>query len=86
MKRFRQAVDLQVDFGTGQLYLAKALLDTGDLVGAEQWAHKGLASNPDARIAPLGHFVLADVYNRQGRAADAEREVERAKRLQRSAT
>lgn len=86
VKRFRQAVDLQVDFGTGQLYLAKALLDTGDLAGAEQWARKGLASNPDARIAPLGHFVLADVYNRQGRAADAEREVERAKRLQRSAT
>ena len=86
VRRFRQAVDLEVDFGTGQLYLAKALLDTGDLAGAEQWARKGLASKPDARIAPLGHFVLADVYNRQGRTADAQREVERAKRLQRSVT
>jgi choline-sulfatase len=86
VRRFRQAVDLQVDFGTGQLYLAKALLDSGDLLGAEQWARKGLVSNPDARIAPLGHFVLADVYNRQGRTADAEREVARARRLQRSAT
>jgi choline-sulfatase len=86
IRRFRQAVDLQVDFGTGQLYLAKALLDAGDLAGAEQWARKGLDANPDARIAPLGHFVLADVYNRQGRTADAQREVARARRLQRSAT
>ena len=86
VRRFRQAVELQEGFGTGQLYLAKALLDTGDLAGAEQWARKGLESNPDARIAPLGHFVLADVYNRQGRTADAEREVARARRLQRSAT
>lgn len=86
VRRFRQAVELQADFGTGQLYLAKALLDTGDLAGAEQWARKGLESNPDARIAPLGHFVLADVYNRQGRTADAEREAARARRLQNSAT
>jgi arylsulfatase A-like enzyme/Tfp pilus assembly protein PilF len=85
VRRYRQAVDAQAGFGTGQLYLAKALLDTGDLAGAEAWARKGLESNPDARIAPLGHFVLADVYNRQGRRADAEREVARARRLQKSA-
>jgi len=86
LRRFRQAVDAQAGFGTGQLYLAKALLDTGDLAGAEEWARKGLESNPDPRIAPLGHFVLADVYNRQGRTADAEREAARARRLQKSAT
>jgi arylsulfatase A-like enzyme/Tfp pilus assembly protein PilF len=86
VRRFRQAVEVQAGFGTGQLYLAKALLDAGDLAGAEQWARTGLESNPDARIAPLGHFVLADVYNRQGRTADAEREVARARRLQKSAT
>jgi arylsulfatase A-like enzyme/Tfp pilus assembly protein PilF len=86
VRRFRQAVDAQAGFGTGQLYLAKALLDTGDLAGAEAWARKGLESSPDPRIAPLGHFVLADVYNRQGRAADAEREIARARRRQKSAT
>jgi arylsulfatase A-like enzyme/Tfp pilus assembly protein PilF len=80
---FRKAVDLQPDFGTGQLYLAKALLDSGDLQGAEQWARKGLVTKPDPRIAPLGHYVLADVYNRQGRTADANREVAAARRLQR---
>jgi arylsulfatase A-like enzyme/Tfp pilus assembly protein PilF len=80
---FRKAVDLQPDFGTGQLYLAKALLDSGDLQGAEQWARKGLVTKPDPRIAPLGHYVLADIYNRQGRTADANREVAAARRLQR---
>jgi arylsulfatase A-like enzyme/Tfp pilus assembly protein PilF len=83
LARFRKAVDLQPDFGTGQLYLAKALLDTGDLQGAEQWARKGLVAKPDPRIAPLGHYVLADVYNRQGRTADANREVAAARRMQR---
>ncbi len=81
--RFRQAVELQPDFGTGQLYLAKALLNSGDLAGAEEWARKGLGSRPDPKIAPLGHFVLADVFNRQGRTAEAQREVAAAQQLQR---
>jgi tetratricopeptide (TPR) repeat protein len=85
VERFRQAVEVQPDFGTGHLYLAKALLDMGDLAGAEQWARKGLESKPDPSFAPLGHFVLADIYNRQGRSADAEREAARGRRMQRSA-
>jgi choline-sulfatase len=83
LARYRKVVELQPDFGTGQLYLAKALLDAGDLKGAEEWARQGLANQPEARIAPLGHFVLADVYNRQGRTAEADREAAAARRLQR---
>jgi len=80
---FRKAVEIQADFGTGQLYLAKALLDRGDLGGAEHWAKSGLLHEPDPRIAPLGHYVLADVYNRQGRVAEAAREVAAARKLER---
>jgi len=79
---FRRVAELAPEFATGHLYLAKALLDGGDLTGAERWARKGLASHPDRQIAPLGHYVLADVYNRQGRSADAAREVAAARRLQ----
>jgi tetratricopeptide (TPR) repeat protein len=78
---FRTVVEIEPTFGTGQLYLAKALLDAGDLGGAEQWARAGLTNKPEPRIAPLGHYVLADVYERRGRAADARREVDAAKRL-----
>jgi len=80
---YRRVVELQPDFGTGHLYLAKALLDSGDLAGAAEWARKGLSSKPDPRIAPLGHYVLADVYNRQGREAEARRAAAAAERLQR---
>ncbi len=83
---FRRSAELQPEFGTGQLYLAKALLDTGDLAGAAEWARKGLSAKPDPRYAPLGHFVLADVFNRQGRDADAQREAAIAERLQRAGT
>jgi tetratricopeptide (TPR) repeat protein len=78
---FRKVIEIEPTFGTGQLYLAKALLDAGDLGGAEQWARAGLTNKPEPRMAPLGHYVLADVYERQGRAADARREIEAAKRL-----
>lgn len=78
---YRKVTELAPEFGTGQLYLAKALLDSGDLAGAEQWARKGLVAKPDPAIAPLGHYVLADVYNRQGRVQAAEQELNAAKRL-----
>lgn len=84
LTHYRRVAELAPDFGTGFLYLAKALLDAGDLAGAEESAKKGLANKPEAKIAPLGHYVLADVYNRQGRSKDAEREVAAARRLERA--
>ncbi|MEW6320852.1 MAG: sulfatase-like hydrolase/transferase [Acidobacteriota bacterium] len=80
---FREAVTLNPDHAPGYLYLSKTLLDTGDLAGAEKAAREGLAKRPDAGIAPLGHFVLADVYSRLGRERDAAREAAAGRRLQR---
>jgi hypothetical protein len=37
---------------------------------------------PDADIAPLGHFVLADVYSRRGRPEDAAREAAKGRKLE----
>ncbi|MDE2882754.1 MAG: hypothetical protein OXP70_12915, partial [Acidobacteriota bacterium] len=65
------------------LYLSKVLLDRGELGEAEETALRGLALEPEPDMAPLGHFVLADVYNRQGRLAEAEREVRRAQSYRR---
>jgi choline-sulfatase len=79
---FRAAVEKNPGFGTGFLYLAKALLDVDDLAAAEQAAKKGLDSKPDAGMVPLGHFVLADVYSRLGREADAARQIAAGKRAQ----
>ncbi len=79
---FRAAVDLDPEFGTGYLYLAKALLDAGNMAGAEQAALRGLALKPDPAVAPLGHFVLADVYGGMGRESDAKRQVELGRQMQ----
>ncbi len=81
--RFREAVESNPGFGTGQLYLAKSLLDAGELQAAREWALKGLASKPDRAAAPLGHYVLADVYTRLGRPQDAAREAAAARKRER---
>lgn len=82
LEHFRKTVEIQPAFGVGHLYLAKALLDSGDLPGAIAAAEKGLSLDPDPALAPLGHFVLADVYSRQGRARESEREAAEGRRLQ----
>jgi len=84
VQRFQQSVAVTPEFGTGHLYLAKALLDLGDLGAAEEAARKGLRSSPEPAIAPLGHYVLADVLNRRGRPREAERETVAARRLERA--
>jgi hypothetical protein len=33
-------------------------------------------------MAPLGHYVLADVYSRRGRLKDAEREAAEGRKLE----
>lgn len=80
---FRAAIGHNDEFAVGHLYLAKALLDRGELPEAEETALRGLALEPEPEMAPLGHLVLADIYNRQGRTAEAEREVRRAQSYRR---
>jgi arylsulfatase A-like enzyme/Flp pilus assembly protein TadD len=84
MERFQQVAALAPDFAIGRLYLAKVLLDTNDLPGAEREAKAGLALTPEASMAPLGHYVLADVYNRQGRVAEARSQQRAGDRLARA--
>ena len=81
---FRKVVEIEPAFGTGHLYLAQALVEIGDLAGAEQWARSGLQNHPEPRLTPLGHYVLADVYEQRGRMADAKREIATAERLKRA--
>jgi tetratricopeptide (TPR) repeat protein len=78
---FAKVVSLAPDFAIGRLYLAKALLDSGNLEGAEREARQALGQRPDPRFAPLGHYVLADVFNRQGRFAAARVEQAAGDRL-----
>jgi len=81
LERFRQVARLAPEFAIGRLYLAKALLDAGDFAGAEREAKAGLALRPEPALAPLGHYVLADAYNRQGRSAEARAQQQAGDRI-----
>ncbi len=81
---YRHAIDADPRFAEGHLYLAKLLLDLQqNLDEAVRLARTGLELNPDSEYAPLGHYVIADVYSRQGRRAEAEQEAARGRALER---
>ena len=70
------------EFGACYFYLAREELDAGRLDGAADLAKRGLAAQPRSDTAPLGHFVLADVYSRRGQAAQAAEEADKGRKLE----
>ena len=81
---FKEAIRMNPSFAEGHLFLAKAYLDLGqNLDEAVALARKGIELEPKGEYAPLGHYVMADVFGRQGRQADAEQEVARGQALER---
>jgi choline-sulfatase len=74
LEALRSAVGVNGDYSIGRLFLARALLAAGDLAGAEREAKRGLELDSKGPFSPLGHYLLADVYTRQGRGSDAARE------------
>jgi tetratricopeptide (TPR) repeat protein len=78
---YKAAVESNPDFAEGHLFLSKLYLDLGQLAEAVSVARRGIELKPETEFAPLGHFVLADAYAREGRAADAAREAAEGRRL-----
>lgn len=80
---YRKALELNPRFAEGHFYLAKLYLDQNRLDEAAALAQRGLAIGPRSAYAPLGHYVLADVYSRKGRFAESRREAELGKQKER---
>jgi arylsulfatase A-like enzyme/Tfp pilus assembly protein PilF len=78
---YRASIESNPDFAEGHLFLAKLMFDVGDRAEAVRLARRGIELAPEAEFAPLGHFVLADVYAAEGRRTDAEREMAAGRRL-----
>jgi choline-sulfatase len=70
------------EFGACYFYLAREELDAGRLDPAADLAKRGLEAQPRSDTAPLGHFVLADVYSRRGESALAETEAAKGRKLE----
>jgi arylsulfatase A-like enzyme/Tfp pilus assembly protein PilF len=83
IQALKQSIVSNPYFPEGHIFLAKAYLDSGsNLDEAVRLARKGLELGPASPMAPLAHYVLADVYSRQGRAADSAREAALGKALE----
>jgi tetratricopeptide (TPR) repeat protein len=80
----KQAIDGNPRFADGHFFLARAYVASGSrLDEAARLARKGLELDPKSEMAPLGHLVLADIYNRRGQPGEAAREVAVARALER---
>ncbi len=64
---FQKTIADAPDFALGYLYLAQAYLEANDLDKAAELANAGLSKELENTYKPLAHYILADVYNRQGR-------------------
>ena len=79
----RRSIEINPDFAEGHFFLAKALLDANErLEEAIDLARTGLELEPDPGMAPMGHYLLADIFTRLGRTEDAQRELAAARALE----
>lgn len=80
---FRLSIQLNPSFAEGYFYLAKLLLDQGRAYDeAISLARRGLQVGARSAHAPLGHYVLADIYSRRGQHAESQREASRGRALE----
>jgi arylsulfatase A-like enzyme/Tfp pilus assembly protein PilF len=82
---YKKALERYSNFAEGYFYLAKAYLDTRNTENFElaiEAATKGLEINPYSAQAPLGHYVLTDIYNRQGKRDLAQLHLQKARQLE----
>jgi choline-sulfatase len=85
LEAYRHTIEMNPSFAEGHLYLAKLYLDMDqNLDEAVRLARKGIELAPRSEYAPLGYYVIADVYSRQGRRGEAEQEAARGRALERA--
>ena len=82
IEALQSCVTHQPDWPIGRFYLAQALLLSGDVPGAKDQALRGLSIDDKSPYAALGHYVLADVYNRGGDATLARAELQKGRALE----
>ena len=79
-----QSIEINPAFAIGHFFLAKSLVDRNEqLDRAMELARTGLELDPDSDMAPMGHYLLADIYTRLGQPAEAQRELASARALER---
>jgi arylsulfatase A-like enzyme/tetratricopeptide (TPR) repeat protein len=84
VSELQETIKANDKFARAYLFLAKAYLDLNEkFESAIGLVREGLELEPEAESAPLGHYVLADIYSRLGRRTEASAEVEKGQALER---
>ncbi|MXX74150.1 MAG: sulfatase-like hydrolase/transferase [Holophagales bacterium] len=79
-----QSIEINPEFAVGHFFLAKSLVDRNEqLDRAIELARTGLELDPGPDMAPMGHYLLADIYTRLGQPEEARRELASARALER---
>jgi arylsulfatase A-like enzyme/tetratricopeptide (TPR) repeat protein len=78
----RTCVDVAPNAAPCRFFLAHEELRAGRVAEAEALARSGLALDHASSVAPLGYYVLADVYQGRGNGAAARKAVAQAKALE----
>lgn len=82
LRELRASVEKATEFGPSYFFLAREELASGRLDEAAELARRGLEADAGSEIAPLGHYVLADVFSRKGQPAEARLQLQKAQRLE----
>jgi arylsulfatase A-like enzyme/Tfp pilus assembly protein PilF len=83
IKHLKECINHNKNFSKAYLFLAKAYLDLEqNFDEAIRLAKKGLELEPESEAAPLGHYILADIYNRMGRWKEYNSELQKGKELE----
>jgi arylsulfatase A-like enzyme/Tfp pilus assembly protein PilF len=82
LAELRLATEKSPEFSPPFFFLAREELRAGRLAQARELADRGLEIDKGSELAPLGHYVLADVLNREGKPKEAAAEVEKARRIE----
>ncbi len=82
ISELRASTEKAPDFGPSFFFLAREELNAGRLDAARDLAERGLKVDNISEVAPLGHYVLADILSRQNKPKEAQEEAAKGKALE----
>lgn len=82
LRELRTATEKSPDFGPSYFFLAREELNAGRLELARGLARRGLKVDSSSEVAPLGHYVLADILSREGKAREAAEEAAKGRAIE----
>jgi Flp pilus assembly protein TadD, contains TPR repeats len=75
ISELKRSNTLQPGMPETELELGRALHAAGEAEAAEHWLRKALQHESSGSLAASAHFLLAEIYRKQGRVAEADQEM-----------